>query len=83
MDEVEELETTRTHPLRAAVAALSSEVAALDAVDEVDDVTLSALRRQTARLRAIELQLAAVYDLRSHTEAMRGTTAGGAASDCA
>jgi hypothetical protein len=89
MDEVEELEPTRTHPLAAAAAARTSDVAALgnpdelDELDELDDVTLAALLRQTARLRAIELQLAAVYDLRSHTEAMRGASTRGSASDCA
>jgi hypothetical protein len=38
---------------------------------EVDDLTLDALLRQAARLRAIELQLDAVFDVRSHTQAMR------------
>jgi hypothetical protein len=83
MDEVEELEPTRANPLRAAVAALTTEVAALDNVEAMDDATLTALRRQTARLRAIELQLAAVYDLRTHTESMRQAVAPGAATDCA
>lgn len=86
MDEVEELEPTRTHPLPAAAAARTSDVGALgnpDKLDELDDVTLAALLRQTARLRAIELQLAAVYDLRSHTEAMRGASTRDSASDCA
>jgi hypothetical protein len=76
MDEVEELEHTSTHPHAAAGAAGSSP-------DDLDDATLAALLRQTARLRAIELQLAAVYDLRGHTEAMRLTVAPSAASDCA
>lgn len=83
MDEVEELEPTRTTPLPAAAAAPTSDVTALDLTEDLDDVMLAALLRQTARLRAIELQLAAVYDLRGHTQAMRGTAAPGAASDCA
>lgn len=72
MDEVEELEPTRTNPLPAPAAAGTTHV----------DATVAALLRQAARLRAIELQLAAVYDLRGHTQAMRGA-APGAASDCA
>jgi len=76
MDEVEELELTSNEPRAAA------EASALP-TDDLDDVTLAALLRQTARLRAIELQLAAVYDLRGHTEAMRLTVAPSAASDCA
>lgn len=39
--------------------------------DDHDDLTLDALLRQAARLRAIELQLDAVYDLRTHAQAMR------------
>jgi hypothetical protein len=39
--------------------------------DDVDDLMLAALLRQAARLRAIELQLDAVFDLRSHAQAMR------------
>lgn len=38
---------------------------------QTDDLTLAALLRQAARLRAIELQLDAVYDLRTHAQAMR------------
>ena len=76
MDEVEELEHTSTNPHDAAGAAGSSP-------DDLDDATLAALLRQTARLRAIELQLSAVYDLRSHTAAMRRDSPPDAASDCA
>jgi hypothetical protein len=42
-----------------------------DDLGQVDDLTLAALLRQAARLRAIELQLDAVFDVRSHTRAMR------------
>ena len=76
MDEVEQLEHTSDEP-RAAVEAGGPPS------ENLDDATLAALLRQTARLRAIELQLAAVYDLRGHTEAMRRTTVPKAATDCA
>jgi hypothetical protein len=76
MNEVEELETTRNEPPAAVEAGGQPS-------DDLDDATLAALLRQTARLRAIELQLAAVYDLRSHTEAMRRAVGPGAATDCA
>jgi hypothetical protein len=82
MDEVEELELTSNEP-RAAVEAGGLPTLPTDDPDNVDDVMLAALLRQTARLRAIELQLAAVYDLRGHAEAMRLTTVPGAATDCA
>jgi hypothetical protein len=38
---------------------------------KTNDLTVAAILRQAARLRAIELQLDAVFDLRSHTQAMR------------
>jgi hypothetical protein len=76
MDEVEEREHTIPNPHEAADAAGSP--------DDLDDATLAALLRQTARLRAIELQLSAVFDLRGHTEAMRLVTPSDqAATDCA
>jgi hypothetical protein len=42
-----------------------------DDAGQADDLTLDALLRQAARLRAIELQLDAVFDVRSHTRSMR------------
>jgi hypothetical protein len=84
MDEVEELEPTSTNPHPAGRTA-GSPTGVLEADDaDLDDVTLAALLRQTARLRAIELQLAAVFDLRGHAESMRPSGGTGTAvTDCA
>jgi hypothetical protein len=80
MDEVEELEHTVTIPHPAA-----PDAADLDAASDDDlDATLAALLRQTARLRAIELQLTAVFDIRGHTQSMRRAIGpDAAATDCA
>jgi hypothetical protein len=77
MDEVEELEHTLTTPHAAAADAAHSP-------DDDLDAMLTALLRHTARLRAIELQLTAVFDLRGHTEAMRrAVPPRSAGADCA
>jgi hypothetical protein len=77
MDEVEELEPTSTNPHPAGHTAGSP-------TGVRDDATVAALLRQTARLRAIELQLTAVFDLRGHAESMRPPGGPGTAvTDCA